>query len=122
METVIRLVNFIIDSVIIAFATIFMGSVFKMVFNILFFDNIIWIYLLSYLFYYMILEGVYGCTIGKMITKTKVIYLNKNSSRVLVVFIRTVARFIPFEPLSIIFYKDSKMWHDVISGTVVRGH
>jgi uncharacterized RDD family membrane protein YckC len=69
-----------------------------------------------YPLYYMILEAFLGKTFAKFITKTKVI--NKDGSKpiFITIFWRTLARLIPFEPLSF-FTKDG--WHDSLSKTTV---
>lgn len=66
--------------------------------------------------YYFVLELIFGQTIGKAITNTAVYSEDKN--RVKVIFIRTISRFIPFEPLSFILGHGFG-WHDTLSKSEV---
>jgi hypothetical protein len=68
-----------------------------------------------FLSYYLILEGAFRTTIGKIITNTKVVGVD--GTRVEEVFTRTICRIIPFESLSFLFIKNG--WHDSISKTTV---
>lgn len=82
------------------------------------FDNQLQLSLLSLtilLLYYLIMEGAFRTTIGKLITNTKVV--SYDGSRADDIFIRTICRIIPFEPLSFLF--SDKGWHDSISKTIV---
>ena len=81
-------------------------------------DNVRQLNLLIYsifLLYYLIMEGVFRTTIGKLITNTRVV--NFDGSRAENIFIRTICRFIPFETLSFLFSTNG--WHDSISKTIV---
>lgn len=73
-----------------------------------------------YFSYYFIFELLTSTTIGKLITKTKVVDI-KSLSRpsVIKIFVRTLSRFIPFEGLSIFFNNKKQIWHDIISGTTI---
>lgn len=74
--------------------------------------------------YYMIFELLFsGKTLGKLITRTRVVV---NDGKVLTlkhVFIRTLIRFIPFEALSFLSTKSNQGrsigWHDTWSNTLV---
>jgi len=69
--------------------------------------------------YYIILEALFGWTIGKLITGTRVVDENDEKPGFWRIIGRTLARFIPFEPFSFVFGKAG--WHDSLSGTrVVR--
>jgi len=70
------------------------------------------------LLYYVGLEATTGRTIGKYITKTKVINENGDTPKFGTVFIRTLCRFIPFEQFSY-FGDDQRGWHDSLSKTRV---
>ena len=69
-----------------------------------------------HLLYYFMMESVFGITIGKIITKTKVEYIS-NQNKFLSILIRTISRLIPFEPLSIFLSDEHTMWHDKLSKT-----
>ena len=67
------------------------------------------------LLYYLFFEGLFNTTIGKLITRTRIV--SNNGTEPGNIFIRTLGRFIPFEPLSFIFFENG--WHDKISNTQV---
>ena len=68
--------------------------------------------------YYTLLEGSKGKSIGKMVTKTKVIRDDGEPMTFGKAFLRTLCRIVPFEVLSI-FFGNGKMWHDSWTGTTV---
>jgi len=78
---------------------------------------------LGYVFYavgyYIICEYVWGRTVGKLITKTKVIDKFGNKPSFGRIVGRSFARYIPFDALSFLFGSFPVGWHDSISGTFV---
>lgn len=69
-------------------------------------------------FYYFVCETfLKGKTLGKYATKTKVRKLSGEKPSPKDIFIRSLLRFIPFEPISFFFGK--KGWHDEFSDTHV---
>lgn len=70
-----------------------------------------------YLFYYLIFESLFGRTIGKFLTGTKVIDYNGNKPNFKRIFIRSFCRLIPFDAIS--FLISDEGWHDTISKTSV---
>ena len=69
-------------------------------------------------FYYFICETfLKGKTLGKYATKTQVRKISGEKPSTRDVFIRSLLRFIPFEPISFLFGK--KGWHDEFSNTQV---
>jgi uncharacterized RDD family membrane protein YckC len=69
--------------------------------------------------YYVFFEGLFGWTIGKLITGTRVIRIDGGKPGFLKVLGRTAARFIPFEPFSLLFGSSNAGWHDSLPGTRV---
>ena len=69
--------------------------------------------------YYVLCEGVFGWTVGKLITGTRVIRNDGKKPNVGQIIGRTFARFIPFEPFSVLFGRSNSGWHDSLSGTRV---
>ena len=66
----------------------------------------------------MILEGLTQRTIGKLITRTKVVMENGEKPSSEAIIIRSLCRMIPFDAFS--FLGDpSRGWHDTISKTYV---
>lgn len=63
-----------------------------------------------YLFYYTLLEGAKGKTLGKMLTKTKAVQVDGSPLGYKKAFVRTLCRLVPFEFISVFF--GGLMWHD----------
>ncbi|WP_439182840.1 RDD family protein [Carboxylicivirga taeanensis] len=72
---------------------------------------------ISTLTYYVTLEAATGRTLGKMITKTKVIDRHGNKPNFNTILLRTLCRFVPFNALSFLFA--DRGWHDAWSQTKV---
>lgn len=70
-------------------------------------------------FYYVLMEGLMnGKTIGKYITRTKVVDQYGGAPDFGTIFVRTISRFVPFEQFS--FLGDlGNGWHDKWSKTMV---
>lgn len=64
--------------------------------------------------YYFLSELLFGQTIGKIPDNSFVQY---KGNRLKAIFIRTICRFLPFEPFSFLFME--KGWHDRLSNTSV---
>lgn len=113
MNKGIRLVNFLIDLLVIALISVILVVILA---------NPIYAKPASFLvffFYYFVLELVFGKTIGKMVTKTKVVNLHEEQPGALLILIRTLLRFNPFDTLSYLF-GISLGTHDVLSKTQLR--
>ena len=112
-----RIINYIIDSVasfglVFLVLTIFqfiLGDILPVIFLVLILG--------SFAAYFIILELLFQKTLGKFITKTKVVKLDGQKPNQSDVIIRTVCRFIPFDQVSFLFMKDG--FHDVLSKTKV---
>lgn len=104
-----RLINFIVDTVCIYFISyIFSDQELTM-------PTILAILIPP--FYYIIFEGLFQKTLGKLITGTKVLMENGSKPDLKHILGRTFARMIPFEPLSVLF--NTRGWHDTLSKTIV---
>lgn len=66
--------------------------------------------------YYTLLEGSKGKTLGKLITKTKVVREDGEPMTYGKAFMRTLCRIIPFEFISA--FTGTKMWHDSWTNTM----
>jgi uncharacterized RDD family membrane protein YckC len=74
----------------------------------------------SMFLYYVLFEGLFGRTLGKLVTGTRVVTSDGGKPRFLQICGRTLARFVPFEPFSF-FGSGPSGWHDRWSETrVVR--
>ena len=67
--------------------------------------------------YYVFFESVFQATPGKMFSRTRVITESGGKPSVGQIVMRTLIRFVPFEPFS--FFGSSRGWHDRWSKTRV---
>ncbi|MBE9481743.1 MAG: RDD family protein [Bacteroidetes bacterium] len=121
-----RLINFIIDSCVIAVSSFLTFYLFSIIYlklhlhpvnediEIIRLDLLI---LLVFVTYYLIFESFTGKTIGKYITKTKVLKTDLTKPNFLYILLRTIIRLIPFDFLTFLSKKNG--WHDRFSSTVV---
>lgn len=73
------------------------------------------LFLVAYISYYVGFETCFGRTIGKFITVTIVVDAEGNIPSFGQILLRTLCRFIPFEPISSIF--SFRAWHYRLSQT-----
>ncbi len=77
--------------------------------------------LLISLGYFCFMESLFGVTVGKLLTGTRVVNGNGDTASFGQILGRSLARMIPFEPFSFLFGDKTTGWHDSLSGTrVVR--
>ena len=69
--------------------------------------------------YYTFFEAISGRSIGKLITKTKVVDEFGNKPSFSALLLRSICRFIPFEAFSFLGGSEPRGWHDTISNTKV---
>jgi uncharacterized RDD family membrane protein YckC len=117
-----RLANYLID-IIVAYMVIFLlmipigmsigvngdSASFLGIYYLIFFG--------VFFAYYTLLEGSKGKTIGKMITKTKVLMVSGEPVTYSKAFMRTLCRIVPFEFISA--FLGTSMWHDKWVDTIV---
>ena len=82
-------------------------------------DGIKWwgISVAFYVIYYVSFEAISGRTLGKVLTGTRVVTTSGLALSMPTALVRTLCRFIPFEPLS--FSLSETWWHDSLSRTQV---
>ena len=120
VSSTLRFVNFIIDFISFFVIYFILTSMAILIFNIDTNTNIlpIWILMIiSFFINYAFLEYKFQKTIGKFITKTKVVNLNGEKPSLNDIMVRTLCRLIPFDRLSFLFAKNG--FHDRISNTRV---
>ena len=75
--------------------------------------------------YYTLIEGMFGFSIGKLITNTRVVDESGNRLSFGRTALRSLCRYIPFEPFSLLFSDSDvrRAWHDSLakSYVIVRG-
>jgi uncharacterized RDD family membrane protein YckC/tetratricopeptide (TPR) repeat protein len=117
----VRFVNFLIDSLIVnmmlAYCIGFISSWLGFKTNLI--AEHPYIFGVSLMFSsYFIQEYFWGITIGKLITRTRIVNSLGGKPTAWEIFLRTVLRFIPFEPISFLS-SNKRGWHDTISDTYV---
>ncbi len=75
--------------------------------------------LLVFIGYYILLELLFGKTIGKFITKTSVKNLYGKKLTFRIILGRTLTRLIPLEAFTLLFDGKADAWHDRFSSTIV---
>lgn len=116
-----RALNLIIDTIAFLILTLILSSVIGIFFPTVFeglIDLIGYLNLIiSYFLYYTFMEVVFQKTIGKFITKTKVIMYNGGNPLLSDIIVRTTFRLIPFDWISYLFKQNGL--HDYLSQTKV---
>ena len=112
---ILRLINFLLDTVFyFAFMIAFL-IVFK---NVIEQEYVKWISILIYFLYYFLFEYLKGQTLGKIITRSKVISLSVNEDYYFIrIIFRTLMRFIPIDVFSYLF--SYRGLHDWVSITTI---
>ncbi len=75
-------------------------------------------YILLMLAYYILFEGLFGRTPGKFVTGTRVVDADGEKVSGKQAILRSLSRFVPFEPLSF-FFGEPGGWHDKWTKTFV---
>ena len=121
VNSMIRLLNFIIDSFAFLIVFLILAYIFGLFFNT---DNPLIIktagfilLIVAFFGYYVFMEYKYQKTIGKLITKTKVLRIDGEKAQLGDIVTRTFCRLIPFDRLSYIFTTNGL--HDRLSFTTV---
>jgi len=121
-----RLINFLLDIVFV----LTIASLFELMISYIFGINLdsqdfnttnALVKIMDYgfiVFYYILLESIWGKTIAKYITKTVVVGSDWNTPKFWNIVWRTLCRCIPFDMLSF-FWATPRWWHDTISKTYV---
>jgi uncharacterized RDD family membrane protein YckC len=127
----LRLANSIIDQIVIQVISFILGLVHGILIlvnnsgvptmpeqNGLFLFVSMLLGVLSFVGYYVVMEGLFQRTIGKLVTGTCVINTEGDPPRFAQILGRSFARMIPFEAFSFLSSNPAG-WHDTLSGTRV---
>jgi len=104
-----RIINFIIDIIVI-------GIISRIMETILDFNSLNIVFYTVYVIYYFIFEAYNGRTIGKLITGTIVVDMDNLKPSVGRIALRTILRLNPFDGISYLFGQEQG-GHDLISKT-----
>lgn len=125
-----RFANMVIDTIVYYIFIFLFAAVIGVIAAIVFPEAIeqedspsvtLWSYVLVftvYLFYYTMMEAVFGRTVGKLITGTEVVMRDGKTPGTGVIFKRSLSRLVPFEAFSFLG-SDSRGWHDEWTDTYV---
>lgn len=112
-----RIVNYLIDLAIVIILIYVLGNFFE----ILHYGRLTTFgflsFFISYFMYYVFMEYCFQRTVGKFITKTKVVTKEGEKPELYTIIIRTVCRFIPYDSYSYVY--TDKGFHDYSSDTSV---
>jgi uncharacterized RDD family membrane protein YckC len=115
----IRFANLLVDSIVIV--VMYFAALIVLVIVGMEVDDAslapIGVYLFVYFGYYISMECAWQQTLGKMITKTKVVTMTDDVPTNGDIIARTFCRFIPFDSISFLFTRQG--FHDSISKTTV---
>jgi len=117
----IRFLNFIIDFI----TGMILATIIGFIFSILIVLNdsflaqlfVYFMFFGIFFFYYSIMEIKFQKTVGKFVTKTKVVKLDGEKPNTSDIITRTFCRFIPFDRISFLFVRNGI--HDYLSKTKV---
>lgn len=119
-----RFANLLLDSFIFGIPMGILEFIFAEVLNAYGYDGTFferhrdWIIYPEFFLYYFCSECLFGTTLGKKITRTKIVTVDGRKPSLRQCLIRSIVRFVPFEPLSFYFGRPIG-WHDSWSGTRV---
>lgn len=122
VHSIIRLINYIIDTVVWLILYFSIAYIFDLYFVRFSSYLVNYVYSISlglilYLAYYSVLEFYFHGTLGKLLTRTKVVNRDGDEITFLTIFKRTVSRLIPID---IFYYLFSKRGlHDRLSNTLI---
>lgn len=114
----LRFINYLIDSLAFGFVFGFVLGLLRLapsdpIANAL-------LSVLATMAYYSVMEGLFGTSLGKMATGTQVVDEHGDPPGFGRAVVRSLCRFIPFEPFSILFSGERRCgWHDTLAGTRV---
>jgi uncharacterized RDD family membrane protein YckC len=112
-----RLANFAVDSSCVIF--LFLALLRLLPTDFLVVDYYRFVVLGVMFSYYILAELLFKRTLGKVFTSTHIVTTSDDMPTRRKLLLRTVLRFLPLEPLSLIFSRRALAWHDRFSGTKV---
>ena len=83
--------------------------------------HIMLIFTALYFCYFVFSDFFFSKTLGKKVMRLKINGFDQRNKVKLLkqIIIRNLFRWVPFDQISIFFYDDYRMWHDMVSGTTV---
>ena len=112
ITSTIRLYNFLLDSLFYLVTVFILILLLESYFNKAFLK---WILIAYYYIYYLTFESLFGQTIGKLITRTRVVSLDDSNASFLKILLRTLLRLVPIDFISYLISPNGI--HDNLSKT-----
>jgi len=109
---------FVFTLLVVITGNVFQCDIYRVWVEVMIDLGVVGTYLSFAIIYYLLLESIFGLTIGKIITGSVLVDKNGKTPSFKIICIRTFCRLIPFETLSFLS-KSAKFWHDSISKTYV---
>ncbi len=105
-----RLFNYLVDLIVVfivwVIATIILGIS----------DTTNWVFYILMFSYYFVFEATTGQTLGKMVTKTKVVFSDGSQPSLFRILMRSSFRLIPFDAMSYLLGYEKGLY-DILSST-----
>lgn len=120
-NSTLRSMNFIIDLVTIFLIYRSIAFIIQKLLNLISIREILFLnrttVFIVFILYYILAENMFQKTLGKIITKTKVVNLDGEKPNFVDITIRTFCRLIPFDGISYLYSISG--FHDKLSNTIV---
>jgi|GEM_PF-3033849 len=115
-----RFIAFYLDEILIFVVLLFFVQLLNI--NTDHFSTLLPLFIFIGFIYFVIFDFIFGRTLGKMILRLSIRGYNKKNKKLFLLQIlsRNLIRWVPFDQISIFFYEDKRMWHDIVSKTYVE--
>lgn len=114
-----RAIHFIGDIFLISFPANYLSTILYQTTEIKFFTSNLFV-ITIFLTYYVAMESLFQKTIFKIFTGSKVVTPEGKKPKPVTILLRSLIRFIPFEPISLLFTSENeRWWHDTWTKTYV---
>lgn len=122
VNPLVRIIHFLVDTTLFFIILIFLYSILGLLINFSGNEMLFkfWNYLIlaiAFLGYYIFMEAKYQTTVGKIITKTKVVTKDGKKPEFTNIVRRTLFRLIPVDQISFLFLSEG--FHDYLSETTI---
>jgi len=122
VNPLVRIIHFLVDTTLFFIIAIFLYSILGLLINFSGNETLFkfWNYLIlaiAFLGYYIFMEAKYQTTVGKIITKTKVVTKDGKKPEFTNIVRRTLFRLIPVDQISFLFLSEG--FHDYLSETTI---
>jgi uncharacterized RDD family membrane protein YckC len=115
-----RFIAFYLDEILIFVVLLFFVQLLNI--NTDHFSTLLPLFIFIGFIYFVIFDFIFGRTLGKIILRLSIRGYNRKNKKLFLLQIlsRNLIRWVPFDQISIFFYEDKRMWHDIVSKTYVE--